>query len=82
MLREIYNSDYISKSSIAEKLDIPENLIEDAFFRLQGMGYIEEKGSISGCDYKCEGCAYANSCHSIPIKSIKITEKGKKLLNK
>ena len=82
VLREINNSDYISKTNIAIKLNKSEGLVEDAFFQLKRMGYIKEESSISNCNFKCGNCPYSASCHSIPIKSIKITKKGEKLLQK
>lgn len=82
VLKEINDSDYISKTNIAIKLNKSESLVEDAFFQLKRMGYIKEESSISNCNFKCGNCPYSTSCHNIPIKSIKITEKGERLLQK
>lgn len=82
VLREINNSNYISKANIAIKLNKSEHLIEDAFFQLNRMGYIKREKTINSCNLKCSKCPYSNSCNNIPIKSITITEKGKKLLEK
>ena len=81
VLREISNADYISKTSIASKLNKSEDLIEDAFFQLDRMGYIKEQDNINNCNLKCGNCPYSNSCNKAPIKSIIITEKGERLLN-
>lgn len=82
VLREINDSDYISKANIAIKLNKSEDLIEDAFFQLNRMGYIAEESSINSCNLKCGNCPYSNSCNNIPIKSIIITEKGERLLQR
>ena len=80
VLREIKNSDYISKANIAVKLNKSEDLIEDAFSQLMRMGYIKEDNNVNSCNFKCKGCPFANSCNKLPIKSIMITEKGNQLL--
>ena len=82
VLREINNSDHISKISIATKLNKSQDLIEDAFYQLNRMGYIREESSTDNCNLKCGNCPYAASCSGIPIKSIEITEKGERLLQK
>lgn len=82
VLREIKDSNYISKTNIAVKLNKSEDLIEDAFSQLLRMGYIKEDSNISSCNFKCKGCPFANSCNKFPIKSIMITEKGNQLLEK
>lgn len=82
VLREIKNSDYISKNNIAVKLNKSESLIEEAFFQLDRMGYIDEDEGMSTCDLPCSNCPYSGSCSTVPIKSFKITDKGEKLLNK
>lgn len=83
VLKEIDKADYISKPNIAMKLNKSENLIEDAISQLIRMGYIkEDDNNINNCDIGCGSCPYANSCNKIPVKSIIITEKGEKLLNR
>lgn len=70
---------YISKSNIAHRLNKTEGLIEQALSQLIRMGYIIEYNG-NNCNLQCKGCAYANSCNKTPIKTLKITEKGKRLL--
>lgn len=82
VLKEISDSDYISKTNIAAKLNKSEGLIEEAFSQLNRMGYIKEGKTINSCNLKCSNCPYSNSCNNIPIKSITVTEKGKKLLGR
>ncbi|WP_236911779.1 FeoC-like transcriptional regulator [Clostridium sp. Cult1] len=83
VLKEIKDADYISKSNIALKLNKSESLIEDAFSQLIRMGYIRQNdNSITNCDIGCGNCPYASSCNKTYIKSIIITERGKKLLNR
>ena len=82
ILKEINGSDYISKANIAIKLNINLGLIEDAFSQLVRMGYIKEDDNISNCVSECKGCAFAKTCNKSPVKTVTITEKGKKLLSK
>ncbi|MCF6466570.1 FeoC-like transcriptional regulator [Clostridium sp. Cult2] len=81
VLFEINNSNYISKSNIASKLNKNENLIEDAFSQLIRMGYIKENDRNS-CNSQCTGCSFASLCNKNTVKTVIITEKGEKLLNK
>lgn len=82
LLIEIKNSSYISKASIADKLNKPVELIEDGFEQLNRMGYIREDDNINACDTLCSNCPYASTCNKIPVKTMKITQKGEKLLAK
>ncbi len=81
VLKEIYNSKYISKRKISHKLNMPEELVEEAFIQLARMGYIKENNEINNCNISCNKCPYANNCNKTPVNTITITEKGKKLLN-
>ncbi|QQY79824.1 FeoC-like transcriptional regulator [Keratinibaculum paraultunense] len=80
VLKEIYNSKYISKRNIAHKLNISEELVEEALIQLDRMGYIKKNDNINNCNISCNKCPYANHCNKVPLKTITITEKGKKLL--
>ncbi len=81
ILKEISNSNYISKSNIAVKLNINETLIEDAFSQLVRMGYIkEDENNDVNCSSSCMGCPYAKSCSKLPVKTVILTNKGKSLL--
>ena len=86
MLKELLNvikgSDYISKSNISERLKMSEELVEEGFEQLIRMGYIKEDVRGIKCDIGCGGCPYAKSCDKVPIKTIKITKKGERLLAK
>lgn len=82
LLGVIKDSDYISKSNISERLNISEELVEEGFEQLIRMGYIKEDARGVKCDIGCGGCPYAKSCDKVPIKTIKITEKGERLLAK
>lgn len=81
VLKEIRNSDYISKQNMAIKLNKSESLIDEAFFQLDRMGYIKEDVMVD-CEIDCGTCPYSNSCSESPVKSYTITEKGEKLLSK
>ncbi|MBZ2175432.1 hypothetical protein K8M07_09255 [Schnuerera sp. xch1] len=81
ILKEIKDKKYISKANIASKLNTNENVIEQAFYQLARMGYIEEN-NMNSCNYKCSSCSFASLCNKVPINTIIITKKGEKLLNK
>jgi hypothetical protein len=81
VLKKIYDSNYISKINIARSLDVPEELIEDAFSQLIRMGYIEEDNGIKDCSVGCGNCPYANHCNKVPVNTIIITKKGERLLS-
>ena len=80
VLKEINDSDYISKNKIALKLNKSQDLIEDAFSQLIRMGYIKEDVNSNKCDFKCNGCAFSKLCNKLPVKSFIITDKGERLL--
>jgi len=82
VLKEINDSDYISKANIAIKLNKTEGLIEDAFSQLTRMGYIKEDDGTNNCNIPCGNCPYAKSCNKVHVNTITITEKGQKLLQK
>ncbi len=82
IIKEVKNSNYISKPNIARKLNTSVELIEDAFTQLIRMGYIKEDNGPNSCNLQCGNCPYSKSCNKIPVKTITITEKGEKLLNK
>lgn len=83
ILKEISQSDYISKPNIAIKLNRSEGLVEDAFIQLTRMGYIkEDEQALSNCETSCGGCPFAKTCNKLPVKTITITDKGRKLLEK
>ena len=81
ILFEIKNLGYISKSNIARKLNISEELVEDGINQLVRMGYIKEIKNVNSCSTSCGNCPYANTCNKTFIKTMEITEKGEKLLN-
>lgn len=81
VLKEIRDSKYVSKPGIAKKLNTTEDVIEQVFSELNRMGYIKEDDT-KGCNMKCKGCSFASLCNRVPINTVIITEKGKKLLDK
>ncbi|NLX62391.1 MAG: hypothetical protein GXZ06_07845 [Tissierellia bacterium] len=81
VLKVIKDSKYISKANIAKELNTTEDVIEQVFSELNRMGYIKEDKTIN-CNMKCDGCSFSSLCNKVPINTIIITEKGKKLLGK
>ncbi len=82
VLQEISDADYISKSSIAKRLNKDVALVDDAMVQLINLGYLREY-DFGNCDLPCSGCAYASLCNNkTSFKTILITEKGKNLLTK
>ncbi len=80
LLMEIQNSNYISKANMAVKFNKPVELIEDGFEQLIRMGYISEDHNLNNCNSYCGNCPYSKSCNKMPVKTIKITEKGERYL--
>jgi len=80
VLKEISKVRVYSTSSIANNLNINEELVEEAIFQLIRMGYIVEDETSPDCNVKCSGCAYSSICNAKSIKTLSITEKGKLLL--
>lgn len=81
ILREISIAKILNISKIAKKLNITEVLVEEGIQQLSRMGYVvEDKGSHS-CETKCSSCPMS-SCNTIPLKTLTITEKGQKILDK
>ncbi|HZK02342.1 MAG TPA: FeoC-like transcriptional regulator [Anaerovoracaceae bacterium] len=82
LLIAIKSSEYISKSDISKELKVSEELVEEGFEQLIRMGYIEEVSRGISCDIGCNSCPLSKSCDKMPIRTIIITEKGKRLLAK
>lgn len=80
VLKEISNAKIFSIPLIAKNLDISEALVEDAVKELSRMEYIVEDMGSPTCETKCSCCSMKAFCNSVPIKTITITHKGKKLL--
>ncbi len=80
ILKEISEAKIFSISLIANNLNISEALVEDAVEQLLRMGYIVEDMGSPTCETKCSGCSMKSLCKVVPIKTVSITDKGKKLL--
>lgn len=81
ILKQISISKVFSVSAIAKELNITEALAEGAIEQLSRMGYIQEDMGSPTCEKKCSGCSISN-CNITPLKTISITEKGERLLDK
>ena len=79
VLKEINESKVFSKTLISKNLNINEALVEDAINQLIRMGYIVEDTGLPTCQHKCSGCS-TSSCSTTSLKTVNITDKGKKLL--
>jgi len=80
VLREISLAKLFSISLISKSLNISESLVEEAIEQLSRMGYIMEDMGSPTCETKCSGCTMSSMCNTIPLKTISITDKGKRLL--
>jgi len=80
LLWEIKEAPYLSKMSLAEKLEQPLALIEDGLARLVQMGYLKEDSGVFDCELPCKKCPYAAACGKVPIKTVALTKKGEKVL--
>ncbi|NLY86061.1 MAG: hypothetical protein GX077_06895 [Tissierellia bacterium] len=81
VLKEISRIRVYSTTSIANNLNMDEELVKEAIFQLIRLGYIVEDETRPNCDTKCGGCAYSSICSISTIKTLRITDKGKLLLN-
>lgn len=83
VLEFISRSGEFSTKSIANKLNIPESVVEDLKARLEMMGYIQKIGD--ECTSKsCEKCSCGCGKVIKLDRTVKwqITDKGKNLINK
>jgi CRISPR/Cas system-associated exonuclease Cas4 (RecB family) len=80
VLKEISSSKVFSIPLIAKNLNIPEALVEETVKELSRMKYIIEDIGSPTCETKCSGCSMKSLCNIVPIKTISITDKGKKIL--
>ncbi len=80
ILKEIYNSRVFSIPLIAKNLNISESLVEEAVKELSRMEYIIEDLGSPTCETKCSGCSMKSFCKIVPIKTVSLTDKGRKLL--
>lgn len=71
----LYSDLYISK-----ELDISKDMANDLVGNLIRMGYLVEDMASPDCETTCRSCPYAKSCGTMPLKTFKISSKGKKLL--
>lgn len=81
VLKEISEARVLDISKIAKDLNITEALVEQAIEQLSRMEYIVEDMGSPTCETKCSSCPMAN-CNSTPLKTLAITEKGEKALNR
>lgn len=79
VLKAISVAKVFSVPAIAKDLDLSEDMVEAAIEQLGRMGYITEDMGSPTCETKCSGCSLS-SCNTIPLKTISITDKGRKLL--
>lgn len=80
ILKEISVARAYSPTDIAEKLDITEALVEEGISQLERMNYIIEDMGSPNCETTCSKCPMASLCNTVKLRTINITEKGKKLL--
>lgn len=78
VLYQLNNIKIFSKTLIGKNLNISESLVEDAINQLIRMGYVVDNIQSLSCEHTCSGCS-SSSCNE-PMKTLSITDKGKKLL--
>lgn len=81
VLKEISISRVLDISDLAKKLNITKLLVEELIDQLERMGYVKEDMGSHFCESKCSSCK-VSSCHTIPLKTLCITNKGEELLKK
>ena len=80
ILMELNNSKAFSRSNIAIKLNITEDMVDQLLQQLIHMGCLKEDLGSPACETTCGGCPYANMCGKNPVTIYSITEKGLKLI--
>ena len=84
MLKEtlyiIDKTNLYSESFISEKLNITKETAKSLVEDLIRMGYLLEEMGSPSCEVACNRCPYTKSCSSTPVKTFKISSKGKNLL--
>lgn len=81
ILKIINRESLISKTRIAEELNINVDIIEEGVNQLLRMGYLIEDRTGQGCITFCSGCPYAKACHKDILKTFKISDKGIRYLS-
>lgn len=79
ILKELNGMRVFSKKSLAIKLNTSEDMIEQVIEQLKRMKYVTSEEDNPICSGGCSGCTIA--CAVNPIKTLTITEKGRKLLS-
>lgn len=78
-LKEISIMEVFSQKALAQKLNTSEKMIDEILDRLKKMGYIAEDET-KPCSGKCSSCSF--SCKASPATFLRITQKGRKLVEK
>lgn len=78
-LKQINNSSYFSKKSLARKLNTSEEMVDVLINQLLQMGYLEREIQKLKCSGNCSSCGISCSVKNLGETYI-ITHKGKKFL--
>lgn len=81
VLKLINESNVLSKSALADSLNISIEMVTSLIDQLIQMGYMKEDINPPSCGGNCMGCNIKN-CNSNPLNTFTITDKGYRLLNR
>jgi len=82
ILKIINRDRYISRTMISKELNAPIEIINDGINQLLRMGYMIEEKTGENCATVCGNCPYAKSCNKEIVRTFKVSDKSKILLNK
>lgn len=79
ILKIINEDGFISRPTIARKLNLTEGMVDDGINRLIQMGYLSQEETGFDCSTTCRSCPMANTCGKEIITTFKISDKAKKI---
>ncbi len=71
----------ISRTVLANELNLPQSVVDDGIDQLLRMGYLLEEKTGENCSVFCISCPFAKSCSKEIIKTFQMSEKGKRYLD-
>ncbi|MFA5536507.1 MAG: winged helix-turn-helix domain-containing protein [Bacillota bacterium] len=82
ILRIINRDGLISRTILADELNLTQAVVDDGIDQLLRMGYLLEEKTGENCSTFCTSCPFAKNCSKEIIKTFQISEKGKRYLTR
>ncbi|NLS45522.1 MAG: HTH domain-containing protein [Firmicutes bacterium] len=80
ILKIFSKENYISRSRMAEELNVRKETIDDGISQLLQMGYLLENKTSKNCSTVCNNCPFVKTCNKGIVKTFKISDKGYQVL--